>query len=294
MDSIDKNQKLKKTDDTEITVSMLYTVLLSCKKSIIISSLVGMLIGSTLFLLTPTSYKATALISVVKQEQQSSLSSLGGLGGLAGLAGINLSQGNNIQSTVAIFKSRMFIEGFIEDEGLLTKLFEEDWDNQSNKWISTPPTPRAGFGIYREMMELARESDNIFRVIFIGPNPNTVAELANQSVVRLNNFMREKDIEESKRSIEYLKQQLEETNVKDSQVFLYNLIEDQTKKIMLATARKEYVFSFIDPAIVPTSKYSPIFNQYLFFGFWAGLLFSSFTLILFQTLKNEVPEILKD
>ena len=294
MDFKDKNQQHQKIDDNEITISMLFDVLLLCKKSIIFSALVGMLIGITLFLFTPTTYKASALISVVKDDQQSSLSSLGGLGGLAGLAGINLGQGNNIQSTVAIFKSRMFIEDFIEDEKLLQKLFEEDWDEQSNKWVSQAPTARSGYGTYREMMELARESDNIYRVIFTGPNPDTVADLANQSVVRLNNFMRDKDIAESKRSIEYIEQQLQETNVKDSQVFLYNLIEDQTKKIMLATARKEYVFSFIDPAIVPTSKYSPIFNQYLLFGLWAGLLFSSFTLILFQTLKNEVPEIFKD
>ena len=47
-----------------------------------------------------------------------------------------------------------------------------------------------------------------------------VEELTNNSVIRLNNYSREQAIEESKRSIQYLEQQLLQTKVKNSQDFL--------------------------------------------------------------------------
>tara|TARA_B100001029_G_C15060925_1_gene458408 strand:+ start:302 stop:1192 length:891 start_codon:yes stop_codon:yes gene_type:complete len=296
---MDKEEKTESTKDevnssSEISISDLFKALNSSKKFIIYSTSIAILAMTILWAITPTKYRATALLAVASSDQSSSISSIGGLGGLAGLAGISIGQGsNNIKTSIAIYKSRMFIEDYINDEELLKKLFSEDWDNKNNRWKTEPPTVRSGFGIYRDMMEIM-ETNGMYRVTFTGPNPKIVEELTNNSVIRLNNYSREQAIEESKRSIQYLEQQLLQTKVKNSQDFLYNLIEDQTKNIMLATSREEYVFKFIDPAILPTSKYSPLLFQYLFLGFWLGSLFSSLLLVIIETSGKEIPQILKD
>jgi len=279
---------------SEISILDLFQVLNSSKKFIIFSTIIAILAMTLLWAITPTKYRATALLAVASTDQSSSISPIGGFGGIAGLAGINIGQGGSkIKTSIAIYKSRMFIEDYINDEDLLKKLFLEDWDSKNNRWKTEPPTVRSGFGIYRNMMEIV-ETNSLYRVTFSGPDPKVVEELTNNSIIRLNNYSREQSISESKRSIQYLEEQLLQTNVKDSQVFLYNLIEDQTKNIMLATAREEYVFKFIDPAILPTSKYSPLFGQYLFLGFWIGLICSSLLILILETSGIEIPKKLKD
>eukprot|EP01026_Neomeris_dumetosa_P014222 TRINITY_DN15119_c1_g1_i1.p1 TRINITY_DN15119_c1_g1~~TRINITY_DN15119_c1_g1_i1.p1 ORF type:complete len:106 (-),score=16.33 TRINITY_DN15119_c1_g1_i1:86-403(-) len=69
--------------------------------------------------------------------------------------------------------------------------------------------------------------------------------------------MKKKDVEEAQRSIEYLSRQLDKTPVAGMRSVFYQLIEEQTKTIMLAEVRDEYVFSTIDPAVVAEQKSKP-------------------------------------
>jgi LPS O-antigen subunit length determinant protein (WzzB/FepE family) len=39
---------------------------------------------------------------------------------------------------------------------------------------------------------------------------------------------------------------------------LFSLIEEQTKTLMLANVREEYVFKTVDPAVVPERKSKPM------------------------------------
>jgi uncharacterized protein involved in exopolysaccharide biosynthesis len=38
---------------------------------------------------------------------------------------------------------------------------------------------------------------------------------------------------------------------------MYNLVETETKRLMLANSRSEYAFTVVDPAVVPELKFSP-------------------------------------
>ena len=53
----------------------------------------------------------------------------------------------------------------------------------------------------------------------------TVTELANDSIKRINNYSREKTIKETNISINYLNEQISSTSLKESQDFLYNMID---------------------------------------------------------------------
>ena len=57
---------------------------------------------------------------------------------------------------------------------------------------------------------------------------------------------------------------------------IYNLIEEQTKNIMLANVREEYAFKIVDPAIVPEIRVRPARRKIAIMGLLVGLLFGSF------------------
>jgi LPS O-antigen subunit length determinant protein (WzzB/FepE family) len=86
-------------------------------------------------------------------------------------------------------------------------------------------------------------------------------EIAKQWLIWLvsdvNNFMREQDEQEAQASIEYLTKQLGNTEVSAMETVFYQLIEEQTKNMMLTKVSAEYVLKTIDPAQVPDTKAKP-------------------------------------
>ncbi|MDB4456383.1 LPS O-antigen length regulator, partial [bacterium] len=73
----------------------------------------------------------------------------------------------------------------------------------------------------------------------------------------LNNYMRDKDLNNAERTINYLTKQLNSTSIADMKTIFYQLIEEQTKTIMLANVRKDYVLEVIDPAVAPEKEAKP-------------------------------------
>jgi LPS O-antigen subunit length determinant protein (WzzB/FepE family) len=69
--------------------------------------------------------------------------------------------------------------------------------------------------------------------------------------------MRAEDIQEAEASISYLEAKLSETNIAGMQQVFYQLIERETRTVMLANAQREYVFRTVDPAVVPQEKAEP-------------------------------------
>ena len=76
-------------------------------------------------------------------------------------------------------------------------------------------------------------------------------------VAEINDTMREQDKIEAQRSINFLSDKLKETQLANMQTVFYQLIEEQTKTIMLAEVSKEYVLKTIDPANAPDEKAKP-------------------------------------
>ena len=83
----------------------------------------------------------------------------------------------------------------------------------------------------------------------------------------------QKDIAEARSSIEYLKKQIDETSLAGLQNVIFNLIEDQTRIMVLAETSDEYFFKTIDPAVRPEEKYRPFRTLIvLVAAFLAGVL----------------------
>ena len=88
-------------------------------------------------------------------------------------------------------------------------------------------------------------------------SPVVAAQWVNWLIQDVNAAVKEQDVLEAEKSIEYLKQQVANTSLADLQAMFFELIQSQTETVMLAEVRPEYVFKTIDPAVVPEDKSKP-------------------------------------
>ncbi|MGJ8686233.1 MAG: GNVR domain-containing protein, partial [Spongiibacteraceae bacterium] len=103
-------------------------------------------------------------------------------------------------------------------------------------------------------------------------SPNAAQQWLQWLIEDVNQAMRERDIAEARGSIEYLQKQLQETSIAEMKQIFYELIEEQTKAMMLAEVQQEYVLKVIDPAVVPQRKVSPRRSLIIVAGALLGIL----------------------
>ena len=97
----------------------------------------------------------------------------------------------------------------------------------------------------------------------------------------INLAMKTREVEEARKSTEFLTSQLADTKISDIREVLYSLVEEQAKIIMFANVRDEYIFKTIDPALVPENRLSPKRALICILGAIFGGVFG-ITIILFR------------
>ena len=88
-------------------------------------------------------------------------------------------------------------------------------------------------------------------------SPYVAQQWVNWLIQDINATMKQREVQEANKSTDFLTQQLEQTKIADIRAVLYKLVEEQTKTIMFANVRDEYVFKTIDAALVPEEKFKP-------------------------------------
>ena len=121
-------------------------------------------------------------------------------------------------------------------------------------------------------------------------DPEKAQLWANRLVAVFNEHMRSQAVDEATKSIDYLNKQLAQTSVMEMQQMLYSLIEDSTKKIMLANVRSEYAFKVIDPAVVPERKIKPKRSLIVILGFVIGFFMAIFFVFFREFIKKSKAE----
>ena len=88
-------------------------------------------------------------------------------------------------------------------------------------------------------------------------SPHIAVEWVELILKEINEEMRSEEKKEAQASIDYITNTLAKVDNTSIQSSLYQLIEEQTKVLMLTSAREEYVFKTISPALVPEKKSKP-------------------------------------
>lgn len=285
MSSQDATQKANQNiAEDEIDLKQLFLVLWKGKWTIVATSFLAALAAVFYTLSLPNIYNSEALLAPAEEGGSGGLSALAGqFGGLASLAGVNLSgaAGDKVTIAIELLKSRQFIGEFIERNELKPAIFAaEDWDQSSNSlvydesvylkdtksWVrdvkppkKTEPSIQEVHRIFlKENLAVSQDKETgLVKLTIKHFSPFVAKEIASKLIDAINTKMRQNDISDAQKSIDYLNDALIKTNVADMQQVFYQLIEKQQQTKMLANVRDEYVLKVIDPPIVAEEKSGP-------------------------------------
>jgi uncharacterized protein involved in exopolysaccharide biosynthesis len=231
-------------------------------------------------LMTAPVYRAEVVITEVRDNMNSSGSIVGQLGGLASLAGVNLAANSPGRESRAFLQSRSLVEQFIKRYQLLPELYQD---------AKKPPTLWRGVQKFRTGILSVREDTRkgITTISIEWRDPNTAARWANDLVALVNELLRTRAMDEAKRNVDYLQKQVAGTNVVELQRVMYNLIENETKTLMLANVRVEYAFEVVDPAVAPEVRIKPKRTLMVAFGAALGFLIGAVTAFLHNSARRK-------
>jgi uncharacterized protein involved in exopolysaccharide biosynthesis len=272
----------------EIRLIDLWRVVWAGKWRIASASVIGAVLAVALsFLITPE-YRSEAVLSPVGSGSGGGpLASLAGqLGGLGSLVGLNLGVDDRSAESIAVLRSRSLTQRFIEKNALLPILFYEDWDEASKSWRVDDPEDvpnlwKAYERFDRKVRSVTQDAETGLVTLSIDwIDPLQARDWANGLVAEVNADMRNRAIEQSKKNIEFLRGQLQNTNEVELRTAAFGLMEAEMKNAMLSAVRTEYAFEVIDPAITPEKPSWP--NRILLaaLGFFAGFATGLFLLFL--------------
>jgi uncharacterized protein involved in exopolysaccharide biosynthesis len=267
--------------DDEIDLRQLFTTLWAGKWLILAITILFAAGGVAYALSKPNIYQASVLLAPANEEGGTGGIS-GQLGGLASLAGINIGGGGSNQTVIAkeVLRSRAFLADFIERHNLAAPLMavdgwnieQSDWrynrkvyNPETGQWLpgedgkSQQPTDWDLVKAFKEKhLSVSENKENGMVTVSVkSPSPPAAQQWAQWLVEDINEHMRRQDVAEAEARINYLENKLTDTNIAGMQQVFYQLIESETRTVMLANAQQEYVFKTIDPAVVPQEKSEP-------------------------------------
>ncbi|WP_379865435.1 Wzz/FepE/Etk N-terminal domain-containing protein [Marinobacter sp. M5B] len=275
-----QRSELLQYPDDEIDLRELFVTLWAGKWIIILITTLFAAGGVAYALSKPDIYQANALLAPADGENGGRLG--GQLGSLASLAGVSIGRDGANKTVIAkeVLQSRAFLTDFIDRHQLAASLMAtKEWNTQQAKWvynreIYNPENGEWGKGDDGKSLKptswdlvkkfkgghlsVVENKDNgMITVSVKSRSPVAAMHWTEWLVKDINERMRAQDIEDAEASIRYLKDKLDETNIAGMQQVFYQLIESETRTVMLANAQQEYVFKTVDPAVVPQEKSEP-------------------------------------
>jgi uncharacterized protein involved in exopolysaccharide biosynthesis len=260
-------------EDDEIDLRELFATIWTGKLLIIgITSLFAVLAVVYALMLSP----------VQAGDSASSLASK--FGGLASLAGVSLPGGGGADKTafaIEYIKSRAFLTTFINKHpDVLPELMAIDkwnagnnsisydteiFDTETGEWVrevdfpqQPKPSVQEAHIIFQEQLSIAQDEDSGFVTLVIEHQSPYVAEKWVSWLIQdVNDALRDNDVAQAERSIEYLQSEINNTSLSEMRSSLFDLVQSQTQTIMLANASPEYIFKTLDPAVVPELEAKP-------------------------------------
>ena len=296
--------------DDEIDLRELFSVLWQGKISIIIGGFLGAILSVGYALSLPNIYTAEAVMA--PKAEGSGLSGLAGqFGGLAGLAGISLGGGEASKTQIALetLKSRSFFAEYMYEDSLVALMAAVGWDRESGKiivnkkiydplsqqWVrdaqlpfKKKPSVQEAYEVFRGHLVVAEDKKTSFVSLKVKHYSATVARDWVLAIIGgIEASVREKEVREAERSILFLKAESSENSLISLNEVFASLIEEQTKKIVLANASEEYVFEIIEPPVAAELKSEPKRSLICILGtLLSGMLSVLFVLIKYYAFKK--------
>ena len=233
-------------------------------------------------------YTAEATLSPNTQPSDMSdiASRLSGFGAFSAFGAVD-ARNSNVPLATSIMKSRNFYQRFIY-ENMLPEIYAViGWDESENKliynndlynevtqeWIIKKPTIQQSHGSFLDLYSIENDGINIILKVE-HYSPYFAKKLLDKILFSINSSLGQKDIDQTKKAIDFLSERRNETNLVGMREVIAKMIEEQTKTLMLANISSEYVFNIIDPSVIPESPSGPNRKLIVMMGIILGFFLS--------------------
>lgn len=270
------------TANDEIQLSQIFELLMNKKLFIIGVTLISFVTGVFYSLSIKNEFTSISIVKA-KDDNQKNSTLIDQYTGVAALAGINLpSLGSNNSSLtiIEIIKSRDFLKHLLSFENVraniaATKKYDHNskkiiydtnlYDPISQKWLRKPgnnssviPTHLELYSKYRSMIDVTKNKETgLIKISVKHLSPHFANDFLSLIIEQINETSRNKDIELTEKSLDYLENKQRDTVKTDIKETLNILIVEELKKQMLTNVSKYYVIEPIDSPFIPESKSGP-------------------------------------
>jgi uncharacterized protein involved in exopolysaccharide biosynthesis len=287
------------SDEDEIDLLELIRTLLQAWKTIVSITIICTGLAVAYALYAPEVFKAETLLAPAQEEKSGASSTLSQFGGLAAMAGISIPSDSNVEQVVATLNSRKFLRTFIKQNKLIPVLFDEIWDADNQAWmvpsVEDEPTEQKAIESFKACLSVDEDKKSGLITLSISwKNPEVAAQWANDLIKQLNEQLREQAIADSRKRVGYLEQELAKTSLQDMRAVLYNLLESEKQKAMLANVNEDFALEVIDPAVAPETREKPKRKLIVALGTACGGflgVFVVFFALFLQKLKSSNSEV---
>jgi len=263
-------------DTDEVDLMDYVRAVIARRRLVLAVVLVCTLASVAVAFLLPPYYRATAVIAPVLDDSSSAMSGImGQLGGLAPLAGMPLGAPDDTQKRIAILTSRAFTKKIVEENDLMPVLFADRWDAAAKRWKAgeDPPDMWDAYRLFDDIREVEQDpKTGLVTVSIEWGDPEVAANWVRLHIDTLNRYLQAQAVREAEDSIAYLMDQVDKTSNVEMRQTLFNLVEAQTKKAMLAQVREDFAFKVIDPPIPPDERARPRRTLIVVGAFFASCL----------------------
>ena len=279
--------------------------------------LVAALLSAYSALTSPIVYESDAMLAQVKDDNSQlggALGSLAGsLGGLVGGLGLP-GGGTSVEESSAVLHSRDFSLRFMNEHAVLPYLFPKDWDRLAHRWkpgvVSGGPTwatslaqalssepivppplvvgPSADEAM--RLFDTVRSVDidrrtNFLKLSIRGPSPQIAQEWATDMIQELNESLRQRALDDSRRAIKSLEDKVNDDTQQTTRVIASALLESQMRHLVSAESRREFALRVLDPPSLPDQRSAPRRGRIVLIGAGLGLLLGSSYVVLLSAWR---------
>jgi hypothetical protein len=162
------------------------------------------------------------------------------------------------QEALAYLKSRALFETFLNREQLMPVLFSAAWDASRRDWradVKRIPTRDDAWLLFDRTIRTVNQ-DTKTRLITLEitwKDREKAAAWANDLVQLANDELRGRALREADGSLESLREQVKQADALELRLSIYQLMQVQINRKVLAKARPDYALTVLDPAFVPDS-----------------------------------------
>lgn len=183
------------------------------------------------------------------------------------------SRDNFLAVTVARLRSRKFTAEFIGKHQIYQKLYPNQWEHGAEIWKPEFKFDQIGaFKHFSENIRLIEHNpeNDIITLRMRWTDPEVAQQWANAYIDAFNHHMRQRTLDEVARKQAFLFAELKKSDIVDIQKSIYRLIEAQTAIAMLANSRDQFALEIIDPATIPSDRFSPAPKRLIAYGSLVG------------------------